>query len=814
MSQLAGLNILLTRPAGQNELWQQALEVSGARCFQLPLIEITSTLSNASSNSSKTHKSSSSDWLIFVSPNAVRHGLPSLEPLASKTQIAAVGKATARMLSAAGIANVVQPKSEQNSEGLLALDCFAQIEKQNILIVRGDGGRDLLANALTERGAKVDYFECYQRSCPQYEKSDFQSLQINSDSDNPSDESSDKSNDNSLVLLTSNQSIDHWFQLKQQLPLYWQQSPCMVIGQRQLQHFEQMQQDVQQQVQQKIPKEAQEKTQQTQASDCHKTATGASALVAAQADISAIQTSINHWYNAPHNKMPQELPKLAESESTGTDRREPDMSEQSKNHDSTATDKSPLDAASSANKATKKSDNMTQKPAKPSSDSSPKTNLTSNKTTSSKTASNKKSGAGGIVLSLAALAVSGALAFAGWQLWQQQQQISQIAAEEALMIDSKINQLSADVSRQTAQLTAANSQLINANSQLADAQNTLRQQQLKDRATLQKVLDVAGRRPNSWALSEAEYLVRLANRHLALDQDLRTALALLQAADQSLAKLDDPRLIRLRSLLNQDINQLKSIRPVDIEGVVFKLQGLIAQVNQLPLVSPKPFAKTESNQPQFLPVWGSQWLANLENNASAAWQKVSDNFIIREYQGDTPALLMPEQRVYLNHNLQLQLRQASLAVLKGQQKVYSQSLAETEQWIGQYLDANSLQARAFLETLAELKQVKLESDLPQATRAVDELYKAVNGLLDQTPVNLGLNTARPTPETPKATAPKLTPASKALPEIDPPKMIENRAPVVVPQPPGPTSPDVKSSLQQKAQKVQKVTRPSTNDQAV
>jgi uroporphyrinogen-III synthase len=38
---------------------------------------------------------------------------------------------------------------------------------KKVMLVRGIGGRDVLANTLTERGAQVTFAECYQRVNPQ-----------------------------------------------------------------------------------------------------------------------------------------------------------------------------------------------------------------------------------------------------------------------------------------------------------------------------------------------------------------------------------------------------------------------------------------------------------------------------------------------------------------------------------------------------------------------------------------------------------------------------------------------------------------------
>ncbi len=105
------------------------------------------------------------DWAFFVSGNAVRHGLPHLpddrEP--GRPSIAAVGASTAQALLAAGFATVLRPCGSEDSEGLLACPELQYLHGQQVLIIRGIGGRDVLAQGLRRAGATVAYAEVYAR---------------------------------------------------------------------------------------------------------------------------------------------------------------------------------------------------------------------------------------------------------------------------------------------------------------------------------------------------------------------------------------------------------------------------------------------------------------------------------------------------------------------------------------------------------------------------------------------------------------------------------------------------------------------------
>lgn len=109
------------------------------------------------------------DWVIFISSNAVQHGMPLLQQagIPPSLKFAAIGPTTAASLQAFGIPQVLTPQDRFDSESLLALEAFQAMSGQRVLIVRGVGGREVLAETLKQRGAEVVFGECYRRVNPQ-----------------------------------------------------------------------------------------------------------------------------------------------------------------------------------------------------------------------------------------------------------------------------------------------------------------------------------------------------------------------------------------------------------------------------------------------------------------------------------------------------------------------------------------------------------------------------------------------------------------------------------------------------------------------
>ena len=101
------------------------------------------------------------DVVIFVSRNAVQHGFAHVRDTGA--MLAAVGPATADAIRAAGARVDVVPADGADSESLLAEPALADVSGKDILVIRGETGRELLAKALRARGATVHYLPVYRR---------------------------------------------------------------------------------------------------------------------------------------------------------------------------------------------------------------------------------------------------------------------------------------------------------------------------------------------------------------------------------------------------------------------------------------------------------------------------------------------------------------------------------------------------------------------------------------------------------------------------------------------------------------------------
>lgn len=167
---LNGQRILVTRPAHQGGPLCDLINAAGGHAVSYPTLAILPP-TDSKTIEAITRRLEEYQLAIFVSPNAVEKGLEQMQKageLPPTLKLATVGKGSARSLKALlGREPDLCPADRYDSEALLALPELQQPESDQILIVRGEGGRELLAETLRKRGAEVDYMEVYRRARPE-----------------------------------------------------------------------------------------------------------------------------------------------------------------------------------------------------------------------------------------------------------------------------------------------------------------------------------------------------------------------------------------------------------------------------------------------------------------------------------------------------------------------------------------------------------------------------------------------------------------------------------------------------------------------
>ncbi len=167
------MRVIVTRPSAQAADWVAQLQALGVDAVALPLIGIAPLADPAPVHAAWT-KLAGTALVVFVSPNAVAQffaARPAGAAWPADTLAGSTGPGTSAALRAAGLAGgqLVEPPADASvfdSEALWARLAPQRWAGRRVLVVRGEDGRDWLAQVLREQGAEVDFVAAYRREAP------------------------------------------------------------------------------------------------------------------------------------------------------------------------------------------------------------------------------------------------------------------------------------------------------------------------------------------------------------------------------------------------------------------------------------------------------------------------------------------------------------------------------------------------------------------------------------------------------------------------------------------------------------------------
>ena len=191
----------------------------------------------------------------------------------------------------------------------------------------------------------------------------------------------------------------------------------------------------------------------------------------------------------------------------------------------------------------------------------------------------------------------------------------------------------------------------------------------------------------------------------------------------------------------------------------FTLTALAQDIEQLPLNTPDPDSIAKRIEKETTSDKVEDW----RDLPQAIWQDIKGLVVIRNHAEPIQPLLSPEQHFFLSQNLRLQIEQARLALLNGQEKVFQERLQTTREWVITYFEKDHNLTQHVLTRLDELDQAKIKPDLPDLSDTFRALYDYRNALqvkqpqTKQTPKTQPEQTEKPAQTTSEAAQPATTP---------------------------------------------------------
>ena len=216
---------------------------------------------------------------------------------------------------------------------------------------------------------------------------------------------------------------------------------------------------------------------------------------------------------------------------------------------------------------------------------------------------------------------------------------------------------------------------------------------------------------DTWLLAEAEYYMQIANAQLQLGNNPRLAMLALEMADERVVQMASPALTDVRRALAEELAALEAMEKPDLEGTMLTLASLSRVVDSLPLRAAGNDARKTDGA------------ADEEQGAAArAWDAVKDAMSglvkVTPPDEETRALLTLDAAHLIRSNLALQLQAARLALLRGEQAIFEQSLEDADALLEQYFDGGSAQVKSAQATIAEIRDSMVAVTAPDISESL------------------------------------------------------------------------------------------------
>lgn len=315
-----------------------------------------------------------------------------------------------------------------------------------------------------------------------------------------------------------------------------------------------------------------------------------------------------------------------------------------------------------------------------------------------------------------------ALGAAGYLYWLSLQQSDSVAQNNAA-IEAQVSSSLSDARGSLDQaLAGMNQTLGQLKSQSQADKNNIDELQARLTKSIQQVTANQKTNRKDWLLAEVEYLLRLANQRVLMEQTSAGALKLLKSADKILKETDDVSIYDVRKALAADIAALEAVPVLDTEGVFLQLGALNNQVQNLRLIPISKQHKLPDLLEEVTPeVVEESWTAGLEESWSKATDKLNKLVVIQHRDEPIEPLLSPQQTYYLQQNLHLMLEQAQLALLQRKQSSYDASLNKAHDWVSTYFEQSDGTTQSLLRGISELKSVKVTAEMPDISGSLRSL---------------------------------------------------------------------------------------------
>lgn len=247
---------------------------------------------------------------------------------------------------------------------------------------------------------------------------------------------------------------------------------------------------------------------------------------------------------------------------------------------------------------------------------------------------------------------------------------------------------------------------------------------------------------DEWALAEIEQVLSTASQQLQLAGNVQGALIALQNADSRLARSDKPQFVTIRRAIAKDLDRLRALPSVDLAGIALHLDGIVAQIDTMPLLSgekpAEPAPSPRSARAAQSPVErgaaaagvAADWLATVRDMWNSLvkdlWEEARQLVQIRNVETPEALLMSPTEAYYIRENLKLRLLNARLALLMRNEPTFRSDLKAAQDAMAKYFDTHAKETQAVQAQLRQMQASNLTIQMPNLADSLNAVrnYKA------------------------------------------------------------------------------------------
>lgn len=308
-----------------------------------------------------------------------------------------------------------------------------------------------------------------------------------------------------------------------------------------------------------------------------------------------------------------------------------------------------------------------------------------------------------LIFAIAGLA---AAAYIWFEFDRYKQQSSASINAEISSINSKLEE-KANISQLPSHIKPLMTPILSQLKTIEDDNLTAKQTRNSLSESTQKLFELYGRDKNGWQLAEVEYLLRIAQHRLVIENDFQGAEQTLQAADDKISEIADPGLLPVRVAISDERVLLKTRNRPDLVGTVLSLSRIIKQIPLLDLSANTSIKETEKTSD-----------TSEEQNtvdSSAPWDKQILQFAKSLYKVEPLKKSITSPKVSLIdaiNTLEEKLKLAKWAVLERDQKQYQQLIQNSSDIFKRYFDKNNNFHAEIYDELTRLQSLEIKPTIP------------------------------------------------------------------------------------------------------